>query len=1305
MDKTFLTSLAASLHVAGLQDEDLSLVSQPSLGDRESRWVEDVAQYALELDNYWGRRTEQGRAETKREFKAPLRFSDFKPIGEGGMSVVYSAFDETTKETVAIKAGNSLRENSEFIKREFRALAKIRHPNLVVLKELHQFDDSIFFTMEYVRGESFNSKSVTKKTDGTRWQPKPLAELCARLLQLVDGIAFLHRMEFVHCDIKPSNILVTQGGRVVVLDLGLAQSTNRRQRTHAFGGTSVYMSPEQASGEPPQFATDWYAFGIVMFETLFGYRPFQGVPIDVLFDKLAGNVIAPSLEDTGVPDSLSRLCLSLLSPSPADRPLVEDIRRCLEGFSKQPTASIKSSSPETVFFGRQRELTSLNHALEDSANASEPTLLFIEGESGIGKTHLVQKFLENLHDSSDVIVLSGRCYENERIPYKAIDAVIGEIAVQWREHGQSDIISAELVNSINAVFKGFSRVGGQPDASLGIPLPQAVADGLNAILVALASQDKRVIVFIDDIQWADSDSGELLSKMIRGIPLLLICSHRPMEQANEFLSHLTDDVATRANANSTLRRVKVNPFSDRDAEQFLERSFPDVSKQVLDRTIEASEGVPMFLTSLAQQICTMPVGQIESNALDWTRDLEPEPKRLLEFVCASGFPLPQAIALEAAQISQDCDAIVSVLCSRGLVTLCQTNDKVTLNPFHDMIRESIYSGLNASKRRAVHSSIATVSENMRGVPPDRLAFHFREAGVPEKYCHYSILSGDVAVKSQAFDEAIRAYSEALENFVGDSLQKRALKEKLASSLGRQGRSSNAGDVYFELAYGKNEGPQFLQLAAYQYCVAGRIEDALKAFNRLLEPWGYTTFQSETSVLWRLVWLRLKLKVSETTDKLSSWSLRIGRTARIRKASDTDSEVAIARIAGHANMDAASDRHGNTVELVRGAPLCDLLWDIGIALSFFDTMQSCLFIHYSHQVAVQECDETRILRANIWRASYEAMFGIAKEKLVKQLLDSSSTPTTKRTSYLAGLHLLSSGMSAHCLGDWGVAFEKCAEAEKYLTANFEESEGCEAENTVYLNQMGIGAAQLFGMFGLQYSGQFNAMTERYHDLLAAPANREHLLNTSNLMIFIGPYVSLAADNPTEAFSSLAEALKMWPVNKLCFQHLVAEYARTEVYLYADDYRAAFDAMEKLWRTTSRSNYLYFEIMRVLCLELRGRCATTQFQTSNGRVAERIAHRAIAKLEREKVGWARPMAQKVRAGVELQKQNNKAAEIALLAARDGFEQFKMQHYQYAAEAKLCEIAGEMKTKRFQKVQDWFAQQGIKNQQAFKNMHYPM
>lgn len=208
-----------------------------------------------------------------------------------------------------------------------------------------------------------------------------------------------------------------------------------------------------------------------------------------------------------------------------------------------------------------------------------------------------------------------------------------------------------------------------------------------------------------------------------------------------------------------------------------------------------------------------------------------------------------------------------------------------------------------------------------------------------------------------------------------------------------------------------------------------------------------------------------------------------------------------------------------------------------------------------------------------------------------------------------------------------------------------------------------------------------------------------------MIFIGPYVSLAADNPTEAFSSLAEALKMWPVNKLCFQHLVAEYARTEVYLYADDCRAAFDAMEKLWRTTSRSNYLYFEIMRVLCLELRGRCATTQFQTSNGRVAERIAHRAIAKLEREKVGWARPMAQKVRAGVELQKQNNKAAEIALLAARDGFEQFKMQHYQYAAEAKLCEIAGEMKTKRFQKVQDWFAQQGIKNQQAFKNMHYPM
>jgi hypothetical protein len=96
--------------------------------------------------------------------------------------------------------------------------------------------------------------------------------------------------------------------------------------------------------------------------------------------------------------------------------------------------------------------------------------------------------------------------------------------------------------------------------------------------------------------------------------------------------------------------------------------------------------------------------------------------------------------------------------------------------------------------------------------------------------------------------------------------------------------------------------------------------------------------------------------------------------------------------------------------------------------------------------------------------------------------------------------------------------------------------------------------------------------------------------------------------------------------------------------------------------------------------------------------------MKRLEREKVRWARPMAKQVLANVELKKQNINAAKVALLDARDGFEQCSMRLFQHTAEAKLCEITGQLETARFQNVVDWFAAQEIQNPQAFTEMHYP-
>ena len=1296
IDKAFLTSLAAALHVAGLQDEGLSLVSQPLLDQEESDWVEGIAKCAADLDSYWGTEAAQKIPQLEHDFETPPGFADLTPVGHGGMGVVYSALDKKSNERVAIKVGKTLGANSDFIKREFRTLAKIRHPNLVVLKELHQFNGNVFFSMEYVEGDSFNSKSVTQKKEGAPWLPDQLADLCCRLLELAGGIDFLHRNGYAHCDIKPSNILVTPSGRVVILDLGLAQSFQRRRRRQdqRFGGTSAYMSPEQAASEPPRATSDWYSFGVVMFETLFGHRPFQGDSLDVLFDKLVGNVTVPPAAETGVGESLSNLCVSLLNPDPAKRPVVEEIWQCLERISKSPTAPIRTPAAQVRFFGRQQELDTLNRCLDDSINATKPTLMLVEGPSGMGKTYLVQKFLDDCRNSSENIVLSGRCYENERIPYKAIDAVIGEIAIGWRLHGQPGEVSGQLIDSIGAVFKGFSGSAAKVDSQRKASgFSQTPEEGLRAILKALSSDGKKIIIFIDDVQWADADSGELLRRMIHEVPLLLICSHRPMEKPNQFLSYLTKNLSETNDGDGTLRRVKVGSFSDCEAEQFLRGNFPSLSKQVLAKAVDASQGVPMFLASLAEQLCAMPEDQIESGSLDWTRDLGPRAKRLLRFICATGYPLPQSIALQAAEISQDFEADISDLSSRRLVTLSQSNSEVVLTPFHDMIRETIYSKLNAVEKKAVHSSIAVTSENKLGVPPDRLAFHFGEAGDSAKCCRYSIMSGDVAAESQAFGEAVHAYRVALDEFTGTSDEQHDLKQKLASSLAGLGHASDAGDMYLELASDwEEEAPKFLQKAACQYCFAGRIEDALDGFDRLLKPWGYATFQSEASIIWRLVLLRFKITISEFAGSVKRWLPFSRKRTKAPQGANLSTDRAEEKAVGIVVASGPYSQISEPAEVDEIAQLCDLLWDTGVAMSTFDNIQAALFVNYSHQVAISQNDEVRTLRAKILSATHETPVGSRREKFLGELLNSMDTTTTRNNVYLAGTLLKARAFLAFCNGRW-------KQAQFYFTAADEHfREKCADSHEE------IGAIQLWSLLALQYSGQVKSTVSRYQELLASPANHEHLLNISNLMIFFGPFVYLAKDRPSDALSAIDEAMKMWPADRFCMQHIRSTYGRAEVYLYARDYQAAAESTEKLWRMFARSNYRHMELLRILITEFRGRCAVSRFESVDSRAAERIAQKVIKKLEREKVSWARPMAQRVRANVELKKQNFEAAKIALLAARDGFEQCNMRLYENTAEAKLCEITGQLESERYQNVREWFASQDIKNQQAFTEMHYP-
>jgi serine/threonine-protein kinase len=270
-------------------------------------------------------------------------------LGEGGMGVVYLAEDLSLKRQVVLKfpASQAIggdEEKARFL-REARAAASLSHPNIATIHEISDHEEGMFIVMEHIDGESLEEK--------VKRGPLRLKDAVDIIAQAASGLKAAHEKGIVHRDIKSSNIMVTQGGRVKIMDFGLAKlaGDSKLTREGTTLGTVSYMSPEQTRGEQVDQRTDIWSIGVVLYELISGQRPFKGdYDQAVIYAILSEDPEPLTAIRTGVPMELERIVSKLLSKEPAQRYQHSDeIPVDLRAIDLSDSSSIRSTGMQRTY--------------------------------------------------------------------------------------------------------------------------------------------------------------------------------------------------------------------------------------------------------------------------------------------------------------------------------------------------------------------------------------------------------------------------------------------------------------------------------------------------------------------------------------------------------------------------------------------------------------------------------------------------------------------------------------------------------------------------------------------------------------------------------------------------------------------------------------------------------------------------------------------------------------------------------------------------------------------------------------------
>ncbi|HZO13024.1 MAG TPA: AAA family ATPase, partial [Polyangiaceae bacterium] len=600
-------------------------------------------------------------------------------------------------------------------------------------------------------------------------------------------------------------------------------------------GTRGYLAPERALGQKVSTASDWFSVGAVLYEALTGKVPPRRA--DGRIKRLAAEVDAERMSfDSDTPDDLVELCRRLLVPNPAQRARTLDVANALG--TELVTEGPPSLLPER-FVGRRGELESLRraHAL---ACRGVATVVHVRGPSGIGKSALVRQFVRTLDTPAAPLVLDGRCYELESVPYKGLEEVADTIArflLRLEPDAVAEILpeDAHLIARIFPVLRRVPELSEVSESEAVDPhmLRRRAFRALKSLLARLA-ESRPTLVVVDDLQWGDMDTVHLLNEILStpDPPALLVILVYRTEGDHE--GPVARELARQRAGTEGPQTfdLALDALSQQECTS-LARSLTHGDEASAAVIARESAGSPFLVELLARHAAgarQMPPS-LQGALSREIEQLDGDARRLLEIVAVSGRPLSQDIALQSAGPLVDPRATFAQLRARNLVRTCGQTADSDVEVYHDAVRASVLALMSDDVLRVHHRALAAALEDRADT--EALARHLHGAGDALAAARHATAAAEAAEELWAFDRAAELYAFACEC---DPPNRAALSVKRADALANAGRSGEAAEVYLSCAR-ESKRMDLQRRAAEEYMVSGRIAIGIDVLRPVLERAG------------------------------------------------------------------------------------------------------------------------------------------------------------------------------------------------------------------------------------------------------------------------------------------------------------------------------------------------------------------------------------------------------------------------------------------------------------------------------------